>query len=427
VTPAGDLTVLWDFRANQTGALDGSNPTAAPIEGANGIFYGTTYTGVSSNSTAYSVTSDGTYTTLHTFTGSDGQNIYGGLVQGTDGYFYGVADLGGANNLGVIFLMTPSGDVTVLHSFAGAPDGSQAHSQLIQASDGNFYGVTISGGTYNNGTIFKLTPSGDYSIIYSLNYSNGDGEGPSSALIQATNGLLYGVTGSVNSGNYGTIYSVSTTGTFTTLYSFTDGPDGDNPEAPLIQNTNGLLYGSAISGGDFSSCGGHGCGVLFSLDVGLGPFVSLVSKSGKQGAEIGILGQGFTSSSVVKFDGLAAATPTLEGTTFLTATVPAGARTGNVTVTTGATTLTSNTAFNVRPTLASFSPPSGPVGTPVVLTGTGLTQTRKVTFGGVEATVVTVNSDPQVTADVPVGAVTGTIIITTKGGRALSTTDFTVN
>jgi hypothetical protein len=160
--------------------------------------------------------------------------------------------------------------------------------------------------------------------------------------------------------------------------------------------------------------------------VGLHPFVSLNPRTGKQGADIRILGQGFSSSSVVKFDGVAAPSSTQEGT-FISATVPAGALTGSVTVTTGANTLTSNTAFLVTPTFPSFSPASGPVGTPVVLTGTGLTQTTRVTFGGVAATIVTVNSDTQVTADVPTGAVTGHIVITTKGGSVESTTDFTVN
>jgi hypothetical protein len=167
--------------------------------------------------------------------------------------------------------------------------------------------------------------------------------------------------------------------------------------------------------------------VAYSLDVGLGPFVNLVTASGTEGVKIGILGQGFTAASVVKFSGVQATTVTRQGTTFLNATVPAAALTGSVTVTTGATTLTSNNKFRVTPTFPSFSPTSGPVGTPVVLTGTGLTQTTKVTFGGVRATSVTVNSDTQVTADVPTGARTGKIVITTLGGSATSTTNFTVN
>ena len=116
----------------------------------------------------------------------------------------------------------------------------------------------------------------------------------------------------------------------------------------------------------------------------------------------------------------------LSGTTSITATVPAGALTGSVTVTTGATTLTSTKTFQVTPMITSFAPPSGPVGTSVTITGTGLEQTTKVTFDG-KSTTFTVNSDTQVTADVPSGAMTGKITVTTKGGSATSATSFTVN
>jgi hypothetical protein len=151
-----------------------------------------------------------------------------------------------------------------------------------------------------------------------------------------------------------------------------------------------------------------------------------VSTSGKEAANIGILGQGFSSSSVVEFGGVQAASIKLTGKTFISATVPTGALTGSVTVTTGTTILTSIQTFKVKPTLVSFKPSSGPVGTPVTITGTGLTQTTKVTFGGVAATNFTVNSDSQVTANVPTGAMTGKIVIKTNGGSAASKTDFTV-
>ncbi|MFY9843716.1 MAG: IPT/TIG domain-containing protein, partial [Terriglobales bacterium] len=114
------------------------------------------------------------------------------------------------------------------------------------------------------------------------------------------------------------------------------------------------------------------------------------------------------------------------GTSFITATVPAGALTGSVTVTTGSSALTSSRTFNVLPTITSI-PSSGSVGTPVAIEGTGLTQTTKVTFGGVKATSFTVNSDTQVTAYVPTGAKTGKIAVTTQGGSATSKTTFTVN
>jgi len=186
------------------------------------------------------------------------------------------------------------------------------------------------------------------------------------------------------------------------------------------------LYGDTFKGGKLTICGTPGCGVVYSLDMGLKPFVSLVSTSGKEGVKIGILGRGFKTTSVVAFGGVEATSIKLGSATFITATVPVGALTGSVTVTTGSTELTSNTKFRVTPTFPSFSPNSGPVGTPVVLTGTGLTQTTKVTFGGVKATNVTVNSDSQITVYVPTGAKTGKIVITTKGGAAKSKTDFTV-
>jgi len=126
LTPAGVLTALHNFTADYTGSGDGGFPVSAPIEGTNGIFYGTTpSTSFDATSTAYSVTSSGGFTTLHAFSGPDGQNAYGSLLQGTDGNFYGDTVAGGTSNVGVIFKMTPSGAVNVLHNFAGT-DGSAA-------------------------------------------------------------------------------------------------------------------------------------------------------------------------------------------------------------------------------------------------------------------------------------------------------------
>ena len=412
-----------------TAGTDGYYPsTAAPIEGTDGKFYGTasSSSGIAGLSTAYSITSGGVFTLLHTFTAAEGQYVYAGLVQGTDGNFYGVAWAGGANSQGTIFKMTKAGAVTVLHNFINT-DGYQPAYPLIQASDGNFYGVASQFGFY--GCIFKITPNGTYTVLHSFAATGLEGENPSSSLVQATDGKLYGVTNLGGTDGGGTIYSITTTGTFSVLYNFdynTSITNGYSPASPLKQNTNGTLYGETTTGGTGTVCG-TGCGVAYSLDVGLGPFVNLVTASGKEGAKIGILGQGFTAASVVKFNGVQATTVTRSGTTFLNATVPAAALTGLVTVTTGATTLTSNNTFRVTPTFPSFSPTSGPVGTPVVLTGTGLTQTTKVTFGGVRATTVTVNSDTQVTANVPTGARTGKIVITTLGGSVKSATIFTVN
>jgi uncharacterized repeat protein (TIGR03803 family) len=418
LTPAGAMTVLHNF----TGGTDGCNPAAAPIEGANGIFYGTTPN--ANNGTVYSVTSGGLFTTLHTFTGADGQGVYAPLVQGTDGNFYGDTVYGGTNGVGVIFKMTPAGTVTVLHNFAGAPDGAQAYNGLTQASDGNFYGVTFGGGTFY-GTVFKMTPTGVLSVLHTFADGPSDGAGPSSSLTQGTDGKLYGVTSAGGTTGGGTIYSITTSGAYSVLYNFedTNSTTGYNPASPLHQSSNGKFYGDTSNGGEYSTCN---CGVIYSFDVGLSPFVSPETSSAKEGAKVGLLGQGFSSASVVKFGGVAATLIARGGTTFISATVPTGALTGSITVTTGATTLKSPQAFKIAPTLTTFDPPSGPVGTSVTITGTAYTQATKVVFNGISA-AFTVNSDTQITATVPAGATTGKIGVGTKGGSIASTTNFTVN
>jgi uncharacterized repeat protein (TIGR03803 family) len=194
----------------------------------------------------------------------------------------------------------------------------------------------------------------------------------------------------------------------------------------MVQGTSGIFYGTTSYGGDSASpCDGN-CGTVYSLSMGFAPFVGLVSAVGKVGATVEMLGQAFTGTTSVSFDGVDAATFNVESATYLTATVPSGAETGSVTVTTPTGQLTSNRIFRVTPQFTSFTPPSGDVGTAVTITGVSLTQATKVTFGGVKATAFTVNSDTQVTATVPTGAVTGKIAVTTAGGTATSTTSFTV-
>ncbi len=347
VSPTGTLTVLHNFIGT-----DGQDPHAPPILGTNGKYYGTTPTSTAGSgiSTAYSVTSSGTFSLLHTFAYAEGQDVYGGLVQGSDGNLYGVSAIGGANGFGTVFKMTTSGVVTVLHSFTGT-DGTGSYWPLIQATDGNYYGVTYLGGANNEGVIFKITSTGTYTVLYSLNNANGDGQSPNSSLVQGTDGKLYGVTGQGPSGVNGTIFSITTTGTFKLLHTFA-GTDGANPSTPLIQNTNGVFYGATTNGGTVTICDG-GCGVIYSLNTGAKAFMTLQSTSGNVGSKVGIIGQGFTAASVVKFNGVAATSVTRTGTTYLTATVPTGATSGFVTVTTGTTTLTSTKKFTVHNSWAS--------------------------------------------------------------------------
>jgi uncharacterized repeat protein (TIGR03803 family) len=444
ITTSGTLTTLWSF-CSLSNCPDGNSPTAGLVQATNGDLYGTTpYGGAANAGVLFKITPGGALTTLYNFCSqpgcADGSLPLAPLVLATNGDLYGTTSAGGATNGGTVFRITPGGTLTTLHMFCNSDsctniEGAGPAAALIQAANGDFYGTTVSGGSHNYGTVFSVTPAGTLTTLYNFcSQTNcADGADPWSSLVQAPSGNFYGTTQEGGDNFNGTVFEITQGGTLTTLYSFTgtgcgEGangcPDGQWPFAGLVQGTNGNLYGSTRFGGTILDCGGN-CGTIFSL-VGLHPFVSLTPRFGKEGADIRILGQGFSSSSVVKFDGVAAASTTREST-FISATVPAGALTGSVTVTTGATTLTSNTAFLVTPTFPSFNPTSGPVGTPVVLTGTGLTQTTKVTFGGVAAAHVTVNSDTQVTALLPAAAMTGKIVITTKGGAVESTTDFTVN
>jgi uncharacterized repeat protein (TIGR03803 family) len=458
-TPSGKVSVVYSF--NATNGPDCQNGMTV---GTDGNFYGTALTSCTGDGYVFKLTPSGTLTVLHTFTGTPDGSGPGLLVQYTDGNFYGVTNKGGANNYGTVFKITPTGKltilysfddtnnfadptygltvgndgnfygtfapsgypggvfkitpagvVTVLHTFTGNPDGAEPASGVILGKDSNFYGDTVGGGAYGYGTLFKMTPSGTLKILYSFNSSTDYATNPTAPLFQATDGNFYGVLVS----RFQDLFRFTPGGTLTVLEKFVL-PGGVLPYWPLIQDTNGILYGLLQQGGTVNG------GELFSLNIRAKPFVSLVSTSGKEGANIGILGQGFSSSSVVEFGGVQATSIKLTGKTFISATVPTGALTGSVTVTTGSTILTSIQTFKVKPTLASFKPPSGPVGTPVVITGTGLTQTTKVTFGGVAATTFKVNTDSQVTANVPTGAVTGKIVIKTKGGSAASKTDFTV-
>ena len=319
--------------------------------------------------------------------------------------------------------------MTTLYSFgAGGPvDEGGPYDGLIQAPDGNFYGTT--GGSLctsvNCGTIFKITPDGNFTNLYTFCAQAGcsDGATPTAGLIQATDGNLYGTTTVGGAGNQGTVFEITTASQLTTLYNFCtqqDCPDGKSPFGGLLQATDGNFYGTTYQGGSNFS------GTVFKVSTGLGPFVRATPNSGKVGAKVSILGTNLNGATSLSFNGTAASF-TVVSSSQITTKVPAGATTGTVTVTTpGNGTLNSNVAFRVTPQIKSFSPTSGPVGTQVKIKGVSLTQTSAVTFGGVAATQVVVNSDKQLTATVPQGALTGPIAITTPGGTTASAASFTV-
>jgi uncharacterized repeat protein (TIGR03803 family) len=423
ITAAGGFTSLYSF----SGTGDGSQP-AGLIQAANGNFYGTTY-GVGSNGygTVFKITSAGSLTTLYTFCAksgcTDGANPAASLVQGTDGNFYGTTAFGGNGGHGTIFKITSAGVFTLLHSFClqfnkqgYCSDGFEPRAGLVQGADGNFYGTTSADGN-GLGTVFQITPGSTFTTLYYFGSNSTDGGKPNAALIQATDGNFYGVTDAFGANGDGTIFEITPGGTETTLYSFTAVSSLRTQE--LVQASDGNFYGTTDSGGI------KGDGTVFKLAMGLAPFVKTQPTSGKVGAAVKIFGTNLTGATSVSFNGTPA-TFTVVSSSEITTTVPAGATTGTVQVATPGGTLTTNVVFRVTPVITGFTPPSGLVGTQVTINGVSLTQTGKVTFGGVNATAFTVNSDTQVTATVPKGARTGRIAITTPGGTATSATSFTV-
>jgi uncharacterized repeat protein (TIGR03803 family) len=329
ITANGNLTTLHLF------GYPGAYPIAAPIQGTDGNFYGTT-SGLFYIATAYKITPSGTFTKLSS------NYSYAPLLQGTDGNFYGTRDHGGDHHGdGTVFRMTPKGVRKSVYEFDGT-HGANPYGPVIQAGDGSFYGTTTDGGSENEGVVFKLTADGAITVLHNFGdpkYPD-DGQQPYAGLVQATDGNFYGVAEAGGTMGYGLIFQITPAGSYSVLYNF-DGTHGEYPLSTPVQHTNGKIYGLTEYGGASND------GVVYSLDMGLGPFVSLLPTSGQVGKTVEVLGQGFTGATGVSFNETPA-TYTVVTDTYLTAKVPSGATTGYVTVTTPSGTLTSNKEFQVK-------------------------------------------------------------------------------
>lgn len=423
-----------------------------PVQGTDGNFYGTALGGGTSNlGVIYRTTPAGKITVLHNFIGypNDGTNPIGALVQGNDGNFYGVTYVGGAHNLGSVFKITASGTYTLLHSFAGYPsDGTHPRSGLIVGSDGNLYGTTLQGGAKNDGAIYKITPAGVVTVLYNFCSATGctDGFSPAQPLVQHTNGKFYGNTsGNSLGGSY--FYSFGTgLPPFTRLVNWS-GKVGTTVEllgqgftgatgvsfngvAATFTNVSDTYMTAIVPSG--ATTGMVKVTTFTSALSSNRPFrvspqvTSFSPASGKVGATITITGVSLKQTSNVTVGGKTA-TFKVTSDTQLTLTVPAGALNGQrIVVTTAGGTASSATNFIVVPSISSFTPTSGKVGTAVTVSGHSFTGATSVTFGGTAATSLQVINDTQVDALVPTGAVTGTIEVKTSGGTATSTGKFTV-
>lgn len=300
LTADGTASGVYHFGASPT---DGNWPSGRLIQSRDGSLYGTTaFGGRYGGGSIFKITLGGTYTVLYSFgsTPTDGAVPTSGVIEAADGNFYGTTTSGGANhcnqiptsggNCGTVFRMTPSGEVTILHSFGANPsDGVQPEAPLLQASDGNFYGTTVNGGANictllinginGCGAVFKMTPSGDVTTIYSFGETPDAPIAPQGPLIQGRDGALYGTTvsgGGGRCGGYfgcGTVYRMSMAGTVSILHRFSvtapagaEGPrnDGYGPSPYLIQASDGNFYGTTGSGGAIGG-GADLAGTIFRL------------------------------------------------------------------------------------------------------------------------------------------------------------------
>jgi uncharacterized repeat protein (TIGR03803 family) len=339
LTLDGQRTTLYTF-CPTANCVGGEIPNGI-IQGSDGNFYGTTAEGGASNAgTILQVSSTGKFKLLYSFCGGDCAEGDGPLalpMQGSDGNFYGTAQ---SLQGGVVYQLTPSGTYKAIHTFC-IPcfgGGNPIFSGLVQDAKGDLFGTTIyAANSYNSGTVFEITPTNQYIVLHTFRFAGG--VAPGTGLTLANDGNLYGV--AVNDcfdsgGNYSIIYEVTPTGKFTKLSTSYNRPNG-----PILQGTDGSFYGTTAFVND-----GSGYGTVFKLSNGLSPLVKTVPVAGRVGQSVIILGNGLTGSTSVTFNGVAAAF-TVESDTYIKATVPTGATTGTVSVVTPSGTLNSNPQFVV--------------------------------------------------------------------------------
>jgi len=393
ITPQGKLTVLHEF----TGP-DGEIPIGGLTLATNGKFYGTTSSGGDFGfGTIFSITAEGTLKKLYSFRDKkDGSVPQAAPIEGEDGDFYGVSSsctgLGennsclteNANKFGAVYKITAKGKFTVLHTFNGR-DGGNPIGHLLQASDGKFYGTTLDGGAHNLGVIFRISSSGEFKVLF--NFDSRFGAGPFAALTQGSDGDLYGVTSGENGG---TVFKLGCNGV-KILHNFAGGENGTNPVGGLVQATDGKFYGTNNIGPlDFVG------GVIFRINPA-GAFATLHKFD-------------FTSGGSAQTTILQHTNGLLYGETCCGGSFGVG--------------VFYRLNAHLRP-FASFLPASGHFRSTIEILGQGFKGTTRVSFNGKRAAFKVI-SDTFVSANVPPGATTGFVTVTTANGTLTSNKKFVV-
>jgi uncharacterized repeat protein (TIGR03803 family) len=274
----------------QLSTTNGANPVVALVQASDGSFYGGTkyggpYPSTTQGGTGYGsifrITTNGAISIPVLFDSTNGANP-AALVLGKDGNFYGTTAWGGNISsfhlgFGSIFRLSPDGTFTNLYKFTGGNDGGFPQAGLVQGKDGNFYGTTQSGGSNSIGTVFQITPEGQFKSLISFP-SSSVGSYPYAALVQGSDGNFYGTTYIGGNSQLGTIFQITAAGNLTPLILFTGTSGsylGANPQSPLVQGTDGNFYGTTVNGGLYNK------GTVFRLSLPLAPvFQSIIKTAG---------------------------------------------------------------------------------------------------------------------------------------------------
>lgn len=413
ITPGGTLTTLYNF-CSKTNCADGSLPYAGLVQDTNGSLYGTTVAGLEDErGTAFKITLGGTLTTEYDFCSqsgcTDGADPYAGLIQASNGNLYGVTAFGGKYDFGSIFEINAGGALRTLYSFCpatGCKDGAEPYGRMVQAANGKFYGTTQTGGANNNsacapegcGTVFEFSGVAPTTLYsFCAKSACADGQTPNGALIVGTDGNIYGTTlAGGGSSNTGTVFKLTPTGKLTTLHSFCPETGCTDGEVPFA----GLVQANDGNLYGTTVSGGLGPGTIFKITTS-GTLTTIYDFCSESGC----------------VDGSSPNGQLIQGTNgeFYGTTFNGGAH-GYGAIYSLATGL--GAFVEMRPT-------SGKVKAKVTLLGTDLTGATSVTFNGTAATFTVVSSS-EITTTVPTGATTGTVEVKTPRGTLKSNVVFTV-